>query len=214
MTTKLSASPKLRILLADDHHILREGVAVILNTEPDMEVIAQAGTGRQAVNLYREHRPDVGLFDIEMPDGNGPEAISIIREFDPQARLIVLTTYVGEEDVFRSISAGAKGYLLKGETPDALITCIRTVAAGGKYFPKEVAEKLADRLPGEGLSERETDVLRLLALGKTNAEIAGQLNISESTVKFHVNHIFAKLRVTDRTQAVIAAIRKGLVRLT
>jgi two-component system NarL family response regulator len=205
---------KIRILLADDHAILREGVAAILNTEPDIEVVAQAGTGRKAVDLYREYRPDIGLIDIEMPDGDGPEAISVIREFDPGARLIVLTTYLGEEDIYRAMSAGAKGYLLKGETPEVLTGCIRTVAAGGIYLPGNIAEKLAERLPGEDLSGRELDVLRLLVTGKTNLEIAGTLGITESTVKFHVNHVLSKLRVTDRTQAVVTALRKGLVRLS
>jgi two-component system NarL family response regulator len=205
---------KIRILLADDHAILREGVAAILNTEPDIEVVAQAGTGRKAVDLYREYRPDIGLIDIEMPDGDGPETISVIRQFDPSARLIVLTTYLGEEDIYRAMSAGAKGYLLKGETPEVLTGCIRAVAAGGIYLPGNIAEKLAEQLPGEDLSGRELDVLRLLVTGKTNLEIAGTLGITESTVKFHVNHVLSKLRVTDRTQAVVTALRKGLVGLS
>jgi len=148
-----------------------------------------------------------------MPDGDGPETISVIRDFDPKARLIVLTTYLGEEDIFRAMSAGAKGYLLKGETPDVLTGCIRTVAAGGRYLPPAIVEKLAERLPSEGLSSREFEVLRLLATGNTNLQIASTLGITESTVKFHVNHVLAKLGVTDRTQAVLVALRKGLVRL-
>lgn len=204
----------LRVLLADDHVILRQGLASLLNMEADMQVVAQAGTGRTAVDLYREHHPDIGLIDIEMPDGDGPEAISVIRTFDPAAKLIVLTTYIGEEDVFRAMSAGAKGYLLKDEEPEVLMACIRKVAAGGKHISGQVAEKLSDRMPGEQLSDRETDVLRLLAQGKPNADIARTLGISESTVKFHMNNILSKLHVSDRTQAVVVASRRGLLRLT
>lgn len=210
MTTPTS----LRILLADDHVILREGLASLLNTESDMQVVAQAGTGRKAVELYREHRPDVGLIDIEMPDGDGPETILTIRDFDPAAKLVVLTTYMGEEDVFRVMSAGAKGYLLKDEEPDMLMACIRKVAAGGKHISIQVAEKLSDRMPGEQLSDREIEVLRLLAQGRSNADMARALAISESTVKFHMNNILSKLHVSDRTQALVVASRKGLLRLT
>lgn len=203
----------LRILLADDHIILREGLASLLNLEPDMEVVAQAGTGRKAVDLYREHRPDVGLIDIEMPDGDGPEAIAAIRDFDPAAKLVVLTTYMGEEDVFRAMRAGARGYLLKDEEPDTLMACIRKVAAGGKHITGQVAERLSDHIPGEQLSDRESDVLRLLAKGSQNSEIGRSLGISESTVKFHMNNILSKLHVSDRTQAVVVATRRGLLRL-
>jgi two-component system NarL family response regulator len=192
---------KIRILLADDHAILRE-------------VVAQAGTGRKAVDLYREWRPDVGLIDIDMPDGDGPETISIIRSFDPQAKLIVLTTYIGEEDVYRSIAAGARGYLLTGEEPEILLNCIWKVAQGGRYIPPAVAEKLIDRMPGDELSDREIGVLELLVEGKNNQEVAVALKITESTVKYHIGHILSKLRVADRTQAVIVALRRGLVRLS
>lgn len=204
----------LRILLADDHVILRQGLASLLNMEPDMHVVAQAGTGRKTVDLYREHRPDVALVDIEMPDGDGAEAISVIRSFDPNAKLIVLTTYMGEEDVFRAISAGAKGYLLKDEEPETLFACVRKVAAGGKHISNQVAEKLSDRLPGAQLSDRETMILRLLAQGRNNADIARSLKITESTVKFHMNNILSKLHVSDRTQAVVVAMQKGLLRST
>jgi two-component system, NarL family, response regulator len=204
----------IRILLADDHVILREGLASLLNMEPDMQVIAQASTGRNAVNLYREHRPDVSLFDIEMPDGNGPEAISVIHTFDATAKVIILTTYMGEEDVFKAVEAGARGYLLKDEETDVLLACVRKVAAGGKHMSSQVAEKLSDRRPGEQLSERETDVLRLLAEGKVNGQIARQLKMSESTVKFHVNNVFSKLHVSHRAEAIVVAVRKGLLRLT
>lgn len=212
--SNVSPDARLRILLADDHVILRQGLASLLEMEPDMQVVAQAGTGRKAVDLYRQHRPDVGLIDIEMPDGDGPETISTIRDFDPTAKLVVLTTYIGEEDVFRSMSAGAKGYLLKDEEPEVLMACIRKVAAGGKHITGLVAEKLSDHMPGEQLSDRETDVLRLLEQGKSNADISKSLGISESTVKFHMNNIMSKLHVSDRTQAVVVASRRGLLRLT
>jgi two-component system NarL family response regulator len=200
-------------LLADDHTILREGVASILNSQEDMEVIAQAGTGRGAVECYRELRPDVMLIDIAMPDVDGPDAIALVREFDPQAKAIVLTTFIGEEDVYRSLSAGAKGYLLKGEDPAVMLTCIRKVVQGGRHIPAQVSEKFLDRIPDDALSARELEVLKLLVEGKSNQEAAAALSISESTIKFHVNHILAKLNAADRTQAVITALRRGLVRL-
>lgn len=203
----------IRVLLADDHTILREGVASILNSQDDMEVIAQAGTGRRAVECYRELRPDVLLIDIAMPDVDGPEAIALIRDLDPQAKAIVLTTFVGEEDVYRSLSAGAKGYLLKGEEPAVLLECIRKVVQGGRHIPSQVTDKFMDRIPDDALSARELEVLKLLVEGKSNQEAATSLSISESTIKFHVNHILAKLNAADRTQAVIIALRRGLVRL-
>jgi DNA-binding NarL/FixJ family response regulator len=204
----------IRVLLADDHTILREGVASILNSQEDMQVVAQAGTGRRAVECYRELRPDVMLIDIVMPDVDGPEAISLIRDFDPQVKAIVLTTFVGEEDVYRSLSAGAKGYLLKGEEPAVMLACIRKVMEGGRHIPSQVTDKFMDRIPDDALSARELEVLRLLVAGQSNQEAATTLAISESTIKFHVNHILAKLNATDRTQAVIIALRRGLVRLT
>ncbi len=203
----------IRVLLADDHTILREGVASILNSQDDMEVVAQAGTGRRAVESYRELRPDVLLIDIAMPDVDGPEAIAMIRDFDPQAKAIVLTTFVGEEDVYRSLSAGAKGYLLKGEEPAVMLECIRKVVQGGRHIPPQVTDKFMDRIPDDALSARELEVLKLLVEGKSNQEAAASLSISESTIKFHVNHILAKLNAADRTQAVIIALRRGLVRL-
>lgn len=204
---------KIRILLADDHPLLREGIAALLNRQPDFEVVGQAGTGRITVDLWRQLRPTIGLIDLDMPDGDGAEAVSVIREFDPGAKLVIVTTYFGEEDIYRCISSGAKGYLLKGETPEVLAACIRTVVAGGRYIPASIAEKLADRLPAQNLSDREMDVLRLVAEGQSNADIADQLGITEGTVKFHVNHLLSKLGVKDRTQAVIAAAKRGLIRL-
>jgi DNA-binding NarL/FixJ family response regulator len=213
MTSRADNMTAIRVLLADDHTILREGVAAILNSQEDMEVIAQAGTGRRAVEYYRALRPDVMLIDIVMPDVDGPEAISLVRDFDPQAKAIVLTTFIGEEDVYRSLSAGAKGYLLKGEEPAVMLACIRKVVQGGRHIPSQVSDKFMDRVPDDALSTRELDVLKLLVEGRSNQEAATALSISESTVKFHVNHILAKLNAADRTQAVIIALRRGLVRL-
>jgi len=213
MTRRADNVSIIRVLLADDHTILREGVASILNSQEDMEVIAQAGTGRAAVECYRELRPDVMLIDIAMPDVDGPEAIGLIRNIDPQAKTIILTTFVGEEDVYRSLSAGAKGYLLKGEEPAVMLACIRKVVQGGRHIPSQVSDKFMDRIPDDALSARELEVLNLLVEGKSNQEAAATLSISESTIKFHVNHILAKLNAADRTQAVITALRRGLVRL-
>jgi len=213
MTCRADNVSIIRVLLADDHTILREGVASILNSQEDMEVIAQAGTGRAAVECYRELRPDVMLIDIAMPDVDGPEAIGLIRNIDPQAKTIILTTFVGEEDVYRSLSAGAKGYLLKGEEPAVMLACIRKVVQGGRHIPSQVSDKFMDRIPDDALSARELEVLNLLVEGKSNQEAAATLSISESTIKFHVNHILAKLNAADRTQAVITALRRGLVRL-
>jgi DNA-binding NarL/FixJ family response regulator len=176
----------IRILLADDHAILREGVALMLNAEPDMIVVAQAATGRKAVDLFREHRPHIGIMDMDMPDGDGAETIASIRTFEPDARLIVLTTFIGSEDVFRAISAGAKGYLLKGEDPDEFLACIRKVAAEGRYVPPVVAEQFSDRLPEDALTDREMAVLKCLVEGKSNTETATELHVTESTVKFHL----------------------------
>ena len=205
---------KIQVLLADDHAILRQGVASILNAEEDITVVAQAGTGRIAVDLFRQHRPDLGLIDMDMPDGDGPDTISAIRSFDAQAKLVVLTTYIGSEDVYRAMAAGARGYLLKGEEPEDLLGCIRKVAAGGRYIPQIVAEQLSDRLPDDTLSDREMAVLKCLVEGKSNTETATELRVTESTVKFHLTHIFAKLRVGDRTQAALAALKRGLFRIS
>jgi two-component system NarL family response regulator len=213
MASRADNMTAIRVLLADDHTILREGVASILNSQQDMEVIAQAGTGRRAVECYRELRPDVMLIDIAMPDVDGPEAIALVRDFDPQAKAIVLTTFIGEEDVYRSLSAGARGYLLKGEDPAVMLACIRKVVQGGRHIPSQVSDKFMDRIPDDALSARELEVMKLLVEGKSNQEAAAALSISESTIKFHVNHILAKLNAADRTQAVITALRRGLVRL-
>lgn len=205
--------PVIRLLLAEDHEIVRDGVCAIVNLQPDLTVVAQAENGKQAVELYREHQPDVVLMDLRMPVIEGVEAIAqIIAEFS-QAKIIILTTYHTDEDIYRGLQAGAKGYILKDATSKELINAIRTVHSGKKYIPQSVALKLAQRITASELTNREMEVLRLLTSGKSNQQIASVLNITEGTVKFHVNNILSKLEVSDRTQAVIKALKRGLVRL-
>ena len=209
----MKESDGIRILIADDHAVVREGLAAILQQHPPIRVVGQAGSGREAVALYREHQPDVTLMDLRMPEMDGVEAIATIREAFPNARIIVLTTYDGDEDVYQALRTGAKGYLLKDAGREALLEAIRTVHAGKTYIPLEVAAKLAQHLSGPEISERERDVLRLIAQGRSNQEIATALFIGEATVKTHVSNILTKLNASDRTQAVTIALRRGLVRL-
>ncbi len=204
---------QIKVLLADDHAVVREGLAAIIERRSDLSVVAQAVDGRDAVEMYERHKPDVCLIDLKMPVMDGVAAISSIRSIDPKARIIVLTTFDGDEDIYRGLKAGAKGYLLKDISPERLAKAIRAVHAGGRAVPAEIAQKLAERFPNEELSERERDVLTLLVAGMSNLEIGVDLSISESTVKFHVHHILAKLGATDRTQAVIVALKRGLAHL-
>ena len=203
----------IRILLADDHPPLRKGLALILDNEDDMAVVAEAGNGHEAVALYRQHQPDVALLDLRMPELNGVEAIATIRAEFADARLIILTTYDGDEDIYQGLRAGAMAYLLKDTDCDEIIETIRVVHAGQQRIPSVVGVKLFGRMSTSELSDRERQVLQLLAVGKSNQEISTDLSITESTVKFHVNHILSKLNVSDRTQAVIKALRRGLVHL-
>ena len=202
-----------RVLLADDHRLVRAGIRSLLEKIPDIEVVGEASNGREAVDLWREHRPDVTLLDLRMPELDGLGVIKEIRAVDEKARFVVLTTFDGDEDIFRAIQAGAKGYLLKDVPRDALMDCIRRVHAGETCVPVHLAMKLADRVSGETLSEREIDVLKLMALGKSNKEIGSALFISEGTVKSHLKSIFAKLNVMSRTEAVANATRRGLIQL-
>ena len=202
-----------RVLLVDDHALLRTGVANIINQEPDLHVIAEAANGAEAVDAFRGHRPDVTLLDLRMPVMEGVEAVRHIREIDPQARVIVLTTYDADEDIARALQAGAKAYVLKDISADALISCIHDVLAGKTYVAPSVAAKLAERVTRIQLTPRELSTLRLMADGKANKEIATDLGISERTVKTHLGHLFEKLGVTSRTEAVKVATRRGLVRL-
>lgn len=206
--------PKIRVLLADDHPVVGKGLALLLACEPDITVVGQAYNGREAIALYQQHEPDVTLMDLRMPEIGGVEAIAAIRAKFHQARIIILTTYDSDEDIYRGIQAGAKGYLLKGAQLEELLTAIRTVYRNQPYIPPQVGAKLAHRMTMPQLSDRELEVLQLMAKGKTNPQISADLDIAESTVRFHVNHILSKLGVSDRTQAVITAVNRGIVSLS
>jgi two-component system NarL family response regulator len=214
-TAKAEAPEKSRIgvLIADDHSVVREGLASLIGRRPDMTVIAEATNGREAVDIWKERRPNVTLLDLRMPELDGVGAIREIRAEDENARIVVLTTFDGDEDIFRAIQAGAKGYLLKDVPREALMDCIRRVNAGETCIPVHLAAKLAQRVSGEALSAREIDVLNLMAQGKSNKEIGSALFISEGTVKSHVKGIFAKMNVISRTEAVANATRRGLIQL-
>lgn len=201
------------ILISDDHAVVREGLAAMLSRRAEMQVVAEASNGTQAVALALQHKPDVLLMDLRMPQMGGVEAIRAIRAEWPEARVIVLTTYDGDEDIYRALQAGAKGYLLKDTPREELLEAIRAVHAGRKHIPPEVAAKLAERLTSETLTEREREVLQLIVAGQSNKEIGASLNITEGTVKVHVNGLLGKLGVSDRTQAVTEALRRGLVHL-
>ncbi len=206
-------SEPIRILIVEDHNIVRQGLVALLNTVPDLRVIAEAFDGEEAVAAHRRHKPDITLMDLRLPKLGGADAIARIRTETPAARIIVLTTFDGDEDIFRAIQAGAKGYLLKGMDLDELTEAIRSVHAGKSRIPAAVAEKLADRMGGPALTTRETEVLKRIVAGRSNKEIGTDLFISEATVKTHVNSILGKLGVTDRTQAATSALQRGIVHL-
>jgi two-component system NarL family response regulator len=201
----------IRILVVDDHHVVRQGLVALLKTVPDIQVVAEAADGVEAIDLYRARKPDVTLMDLRLPTLGGVEAIQRIRSEFPTARIIVLTTYDGDEDIYRALQAGAKGYLLKGMSVDELIAAIHAVHAGKSRIPAPIAEKLAERMGGPELTNRELSVLQLIVRGRSNKEIASDLVISEATVKTHINSLLGKLGVTDRTQAATAAIQRGIV---
>jgi two-component system NarL family response regulator len=204
---------KIRVLLVDDHALLRTGVANIINQEGDLRVVAEAGNGLEAIAAYERYRPDVTLLDLRMPIMEGVEAVRRIRELDPQARVIVLTTYDTDDEIARALKAGAKAYVLKDISADDLIGCIRDVLAGKTYLAPAAAAKLAEGVTRVHLTPRELASMRLMADGKANKEIANELGISERTVKTHLGHLFEKLGVTSRTEAIKVAMRRGLVRL-
>jgi two-component system NarL family response regulator len=204
---------RIRILIADDHTVVREGLVSLVKRKSDMVIVAEARNGREAVDLWKEHRPDVALLDLRMPELDGVSAIKEIRELDPNAHIVVLTTYDGDEDIYRAIKSGAKAYLLKDTARDALVDCVRKVHAGETYLPAPLAAKLAERVSGDALSTREIEVLQRMAAGKSNKEIGAELFISEGTVKSHVKGIFTKLDVVSRTEAVSKATRRGLIQL-
>lgn len=209
----MKPSTSIRVLITDDHPVVREGLASIIDRREDMMTVGQAGNGVEAVDLFRQHRPDIVLMDLRMPQMDGVTAISQIRQEAPDARIIVLTTYDGEEDIYRGLQAGAKGYLLKDAPREELLETIRAVHNGQTHIPSPVAVKLASRISQSPLTPREVEVLRLMVGGNSNQEIANALFIAEGTVKAHVNSILDKMKVNDRTQAVTAAIRRGLVHL-
>ena len=203
----------IRILTVDDHALLRKGIAALLNAEPDMELVAEAANGEEAISEFKRHRPDVTLMDLQMPDMNGIECIIAIRGDFPQARIVVLTTYPGDVQVVRALKAGARAYLLKSRVNKELPEVIRAVHAGQKRIPPEVAAELAEHTAEDDLSPREIDVLRLIAAGNANKEIACKLFIAEETVKSHVTRILAKLQANDRTHAVTTALKRGIIEL-
>jgi DNA-binding NarL/FixJ family response regulator len=208
-----AAGAHARVLVVDDHALLRTGVANIINQEPDLRVVAEAGNGLEAIHAYEEHRPDVTLLDLRMPVMEGVEAVRRIREIDPRALVIVLTTYDTDDEIASALKAGAKAYVLKDISADELVSCIRKVLAGQTYLAPAAAAKLAEGVTRVQLTPREMATLRLMADGKANKEIASELEISERTVKTHLAHLFEKLGVTSRTEAVKVATRRGLVRL-
>ena len=212
-TDTAAPAARARVLLVDDHALLRTGVANIINQEADLHVVAEAENGVEALKAYEQHQPDVTLLDLRMPVMEGVEVVRRLRERDPRARVIVLTTYDTDEEISRALKAGAKAYVLKDISADGLVTCIRDVLAGKTYLAPAAAAKLAEGVTRVQLTPRELAALRLMADGKSNKEIAQGLGISDRTVKTHLGHLFEKLGVTSRTEAVKIATRRGLVRL-
>jgi DNA-binding NarL/FixJ family response regulator len=209
----MSQKAPIRVLCVDDHHLLRAGIAAIINHQPDMELVAESTNGREAIQKFREHQPDVTLMDLRLPDMSGIDALSAIRNEFPDARIIILTTFEGDVEIHRALEAGARAYMLKSMPPNELVEVIRQVHAGKKRVPTEIAAYLAEHLGEEELTDRERDVLKHIAGGNRNRDIAEQLFISEETVKVHIKHIMEKLGASDRTQAVAIAIRRGIIQL-
>jgi len=203
----------IRVLIADDHPVVCLGLLGIINGQPDMVVVGQARTGVQAIALARKHSPDVILMDLRMPEMGGVEAIEAIRADRPASAVIVLTTYQGDEDIRKAIAAGAQAYLVKGMSHLKLLEAIRSVRAGNPYFPRSIRNSVPGKLNRSALSPRELDILRLIVKGRSNQEIADTLNITRGTVKWHVNIIFRRLDVNDRTQAVVVALQRGIVEI-
>ena len=209
----MTEAARIRVLSVDDHPLLREGIGALVNAQPDMQLVAQAATGRAAVEQYRAQRPDVTLMDLRLPDMSGVDALAAIRAEFPEARIVMLTTFEGDVEIQRALAAGARGYLLKSLPPAELIEAIRQVHAGRKRIPNDVAAQLAEHAGEETLTPREVEVLRHVAEGNRNKDIADRLLISEETVKVHVKHVMDKLGASDRTEAVAIAIRRGIIQL-
>jgi len=203
----------IRVLTVDDHPLLRKGIAALLNAEPDLKLVAEASNGMEAIDAFRAHRPDVTLMDLQMPELSGLEAIAAIREEFPEARIIVLTTYSGDINALRALKAGARGYILKGHVHKELLETIRAVHAGQKRIPQEIAAALADHAADDPLTEREIHVVRLIAAGNSNKQIADRLSIGEATVKSHVTNILSKLGANDRAHSVTIALKRGIIEL-
>ena len=207
----MTEATQIRVLTVDDHPLMMAGIAGEINAQPDMRVVAEATNGPEALVQFRAHRPDVTLMDLRMPAMTGVEAIRAIRQINPKAVFIVLTTYHGDEDIHRALKAGAQSYLLKGMSDSELVGAIRNVHAGRRYLPQPVLDSLANRPPKSELTERELQILNLIVKGMSNKQIAESLGITEPTVKWHVNILLSRLNVSDRTQAAVAALQRGIV---
>jgi two-component system NarL family response regulator len=210
----MTAGSKIRVLVVDDHQVVRMGMRAMITAEPDMEVVAEAGDGLSAIAAYEQHRPDITLMDLRLPGMSGPEIISEIRKRSPTANIIVITTYDADEDVYRAVRAGARGYLLKGTFAEGMLEAIRHVHAGRRLIAPELAARLADRVSSPSLTSREISVLELVARGMSNKEIGATLFLTEDTIKTHLRHAFAKLGVGDRTEAALLAVQRGIIRLS
>jgi len=210
---KMSEQPHIRVFCVDDHPLLREGIATLINNQPDMVVVGQASTGREAIQGFREHQPDIALMDIRLPEMSGIDAVIAIRKEFPEARIIMLTTSEGDVEIQRALEAGARGYMLKSMPPKELVEAVRQVHAGKKRIPPEIAAHLAEHYSDEAITAREIEVLQQIAGGNRNRDIAEKLFISEETVKVHIKHIMEKLGASDRTQAVAIAVRRGIIHL-
>ena len=209
----MSNKQQIRVFSVDDHPLLREGIATLVNNQPDMMLVGEASTGAEAIQQFKQHMPDVTLLDLRLPDMSGIDVLIAIRSEFPKARLVMLTTFEGDVEVQRALQAGARGYLLKNMPPVELLDVIRQVHDGKKRIPPEIASQLLEHLSDEGLTEREVEVLREVADGNRNREIAERLFISEETVKVHIKHIMEKLGAADRTQAVAIGVRRGIIQL-
>ena len=209
----MSVSPQIRVLSVDDHPLLHEGLAMVIRNQPDMLLVAEASNGHDAIQRFREQKPDLTLMDLRLPDMSGIDAMLAIRSEFPEARVIILTTFAGDVEIQRALEAGARAYVLKSTPPKELVEVIRQVHAGKKRIPPEIAAHLAEHYSDEALTEREVQVLQQIAGGNRNRDIADKLFITEETVKVHIKHIMEKLGATDRTQAVAIGVRRGFIQL-